>query len=112
MTSASRRLVATSPSEGWLSVLLLSAMALAMALAIDDATWVHGNSSLTDFLAIATLGGVAAGIGGSKVGWNRWVAHLVGATFAALIVSLLVGGLLRLRDPVRGHRGRCGTRMA
>jgi len=95
MTSAFRRRVATGPSEGWLSVVLLSVMALAMALAIDDAAWVHGNSSLTDFLAIATLGGVAAGIVGSKIGWNRWVGHIIGATFAALIVSVLVGGLLR-----------------
>src|SRR4029453_6894023 len=95
MTSAFRRPLATGPSEGWPSVLLVSVMALAMAIAVDDAAWVLGKSRLTDFLAIATLGGVAVGIVGAKVGWNRWVAHAIGAAFAALIVPLLVGGVLQ-----------------
>ncbi|HEX5015591.1 MAG TPA: DUF4129 domain-containing transglutaminase family protein [Candidatus Limnocylindrales bacterium] len=94
MTPGFPRRVAGGPNEGWLTLVFVALMALAMATAMDDAAWVLGTSELTDFLAIATLGGVLAGFVGSKVGWNRWVAHAVGAAFAALTVPLLVGQAL------------------
>jgi transglutaminase-like putative cysteine protease len=83
-----------APDEGWSSLVLVALVVLVMALAIDDSAWVLGESRLTDFLAIAALGGVMAGFVGSKVGWSRWVAHAIGAAFAALLVPLFVGQLL------------------
>jgi transglutaminase-like putative cysteine protease len=84
-----------APEEGWLSLLLVGLMMFVMAASIDDAGWVIGNSDLTNFLVIAALLGVLAGFVGAKAGWNRWVANLVGAAFAALIVPILVGEVLR-----------------
>ena len=95
MTAEPRRLrVPAAPEEGWLTLVLVGVMAWLMAAAIDDSGWVLGGSHLTDFLVIATLLGVAAGFLGSKIGWNRWIANLVGAIFAALIVPVLVGQVL------------------
>jgi hypothetical protein len=92
----SRRLpkLPVAPEEGWVTLLLVAAMGYILAAAIDDAGWVLGKSNLTDFLVIAVLLGVLAGFIGAKVGWNRWVANLVGALFAALIVPILVGDVL------------------
>jgi transglutaminase-like putative cysteine protease len=94
MTSDMRRMrLPAAPEEGWLSLALVAAMAFVMAMAIDDVAWVAGNSDVTNFLWITALLGVAAGFLGAKVGWNRWIAHAIGAAFAALIVPILVGGV-------------------
>jgi Transglutaminase-like superfamily/Domain of unknown function (DUF4129) len=92
----SRRLprLPVAPEEGWFSLALVAAMMLTLALAIDDAGWVVTNGKLTDFLTVAALLGVFAGFVASKVGWNRWLAHAIGAVFAALIVPILVGQVL------------------
>jgi transglutaminase-like putative cysteine protease len=82
------------PAEGWLTTLLLLAMTLILALAIDDSRWVLGESRLTDFLPLAVLGGFAAGMYGTKAGWSRPTVHVVGAVFAALLIPLLVGGVI------------------
>jgi transglutaminase-like putative cysteine protease len=82
------------PEEGWLSLALVAVMTVSAAWAIDDAGWVLGRGDLTNFLPIAGLLGVVAGFVGSKVGWNRWLAHAIGAVFAALIVPILVGEVL------------------
>lgn len=84
-----------APEEGWLSLILVAGMSVTMAWSIDDAGWVLGQGEWTNFLPLAALLGVIAGFIGSKVGWSRWLAHAIGATFAALIVPLLVGGVLR-----------------
>jgi transglutaminase-like putative cysteine protease len=84
-----------APAEGWLSVLLVAFMTVTAAWSIDDAGWVLGRSDWTDFLAWTAVLGVVAGFIGSKVGWNRWLAHTLGAVFAALIVPILVGQVLR-----------------
>ncbi|HEX5015590.1 MAG TPA: transglutaminase domain-containing protein [Candidatus Limnocylindrales bacterium] len=92
MTSEPRRLrLPAAPEEGWLTLVLLGVMGLMMAQAIDDTAWVLGDGELTNFLWVATLGGLLAGFVGSKVGWSRWVANALGAAFAALIVPILVG---------------------
>ena len=83
-----------APEEGWLCLGLVAVMAVSAAWSIDDAGWVLGRGELTNFLPWAALLGVLAGFIGSKVGWNRWLAHTIGATFAALIVPVLVGGVL------------------
>jgi transglutaminase-like putative cysteine protease len=88
----SRRQLA--PEEGWASVALVAVMAVTMAWSIDDAGWVLGRSEWTDFLPGAALLGVAVGFIGAKTGWSRWVAHAIGATFAALIVPIMVGEVL------------------
>ncbi|HET9344583.1 MAG TPA: transglutaminaseTgpA domain-containing protein [Candidatus Limnocylindrales bacterium] len=96
MTSDERRMrLPAAPAEGWLTLSLVALMAFVMAMAIDDAGWVLQNGDVTNFLWIAALLGVAAGFLGAKVGWNRWVAHALGAVFAALIVPILVGQVLR-----------------
>jgi transglutaminase-like putative cysteine protease len=82
------------PAEGWLTTLLLLAMVLVLALAIDDARWVLGDGRLTDFLPLAVIGGFVTGMYGAKAGWPRLAIYLVGAAFAALVVPLLVGGVL------------------
>jgi transglutaminase-like putative cysteine protease len=95
MTAEPRRLrLPAAPEEGWTTLVLVIVMALMMAASIDDAGWVLEDSHLTDFLGIATLGGVFAGFIGAKVGWNRWLAHTFGAIFAALLVPILVGDIL------------------
>ena len=38
--------------------------------------------------------GVAWGFVSAKVGWSRWLAHLLGATFAALLLPMIVGSRL------------------
>ena len=83
-----------APEEGWASVALVGLMALTMAWSIGDAGWVLGRSEWTNFLPWAAILGVAAGFLGAKTGWSRWVAHAVGATFAALIVPIMVGNVL------------------
>jgi transglutaminase-like putative cysteine protease len=84
-----------SPEEGWASVALVALMAMTMAWSIDDAGWVLGRSEWTNFLPWAALLGVIVGFVGAKIGWSRWVAHAVGATFAALIVPIMVGEVLK-----------------
>ena len=92
-----------SPAEGWWTLVLVAFMTVTAAWAIDDAAWVLGRGDWTDFLTTAAILGVLAGFVGAKVGWNRWVAHIVGAVFAALIVPLLVGHSTR-RPRVRPYR--------
>ena len=83
-----------APEEGWASVFLVGLMALTMAWSIGDAGWVLGRSEWTNFLPWAALLGVAVGFIGAKAGWSRLVAHVIGATFAALIVPVMVGSVL------------------
>ena len=50
-----------------------------------------------------SLGGVAAGFLGARARWNRPLAHLIGAAFAALIVPVIVGSIL---EPAGSPEGR------
>jgi transglutaminase-like putative cysteine protease len=83
-----------APEEGWLSLGLVSVMAATLAWSIGDAGWVLGRTEWTNFLPWAALLGVAVGFVGAKAGWSRWLAHVIGAVFAALIVPIFVGGVL------------------
>ncbi len=94
MIAAARARLARAPDEGWISLFLVAIMAVTVAWSLDDAALVLGQRDWTDFLAWAALGGVLVGFLGSRVGWGRPLAHLVGAAFAALIVPLMVGGVL------------------
>jgi transglutaminase-like putative cysteine protease len=88
---AERRL-ALPPAEGWSSVVLLALMAGLVGWAIDDAHWVLGPQSATDFLPWAGVGGVLAGLAGAAIGRGRLVAHGLGAVAATLGLVWAVGG--------------------
>ena len=83
-----------APTEGWISLFLVATMAVAVAWSLDDSALVLGQRDWTDFLAWVSLGGVAVGFLGARVGWSRPVAHLMGAVLAALIVPVIVGGII------------------
>jgi transglutaminase-like putative cysteine protease len=76
---------------GWVAVILLYFMALAVAWAIDDAVWFLGDESITDFLQAAAIGGVTVSVVAVLVRWGRWTGHLIGAIFAALLIPIWVG---------------------
>ena len=82
------------PAQGWFAVVLVAALCLSLAWSLDDAVLVLGDGDVTDFLFWAALGGVAIGVFGPTVGWGRWTTHLIGAVFAVLLTTLLVGWVL------------------
>ncbi len=88
------RPIPRQPAEGWISVVLVFVLAACLAWSIADARWVVGRAELTSFLPIAAGAGVAWGFISAKVGWPRWLAHLLGAVFAALLLPIMVGGVL------------------
>ena len=94
MTRSMRARFAAAPAEGWISLLLVAILAVAVAWSLDDAALVIGQRDWTDFLPWVSLAGVAAGFIGARARWNRPLAHLVGAAFAALIVPLIAGSIL------------------
>lgn len=89
------------PVEGWLTLLGVAAMVVALCWSIDDAQWVRGVGSLTDFLPLVGLAGVAIGFAGPKLGWGRWTTHLLGVAFAAIVLPIIAGGIV-LDDAVTG----------
>lgn len=90
----SERRFPLAPAEGWTTVGLALLLGLTLAWSIDDASWVLGRRGLTDFLAWAIGLGVGWGFLSAKVGWSRWLAHLLGAITGALILSIIVGSVL------------------
>jgi transglutaminase-like putative cysteine protease len=92
--TASARARIAAPPEGWISLLLVAIMAVAVAWSLDDAALVLGQRDATDFLPWVALCGVAVGFIGARARWSRLIAHLVGAGFAALIVPLVAGTVL------------------
>jgi len=83
-----------APVEGWLTLVLVVAMAVCLAWSINEARWVLGRPVLTSFLPYAAVGGALWGFISAKAGWPRWLAHLLGAVFAALLLPIAVGGIL------------------
>ncbi len=88
-----RRLL-NGPVEGWLTLAGVALMVVALAWSIDDAKWVKGAGSLTDFLPLVALAGVAIGFAGPKLGWGRWTTHLLGVAFAAILLPIIAGGIV------------------
>jgi transglutaminase-like putative cysteine protease len=82
------------PAEGWLSLLLVYVMVYCLAWSLADSRWVLGRFELTSFLPVVAAGGVAWGFISAKVGWSRWLAHLLGAILAGLILPIMVGGVM------------------
>jgi Transglutaminase-like superfamily/Domain of unknown function (DUF4129) len=94
MIASTRARLLRTPSEGWISLILVTVLAVSVAWSLDDAGLVLGRGEWTDFLAWAAVGGVVVGFVGARAGWNRPVAHLIGAAAAALIVPIMVGSVL------------------
>jgi hypothetical protein len=88
---AAWRRIPLRPAEGWVAVGLVVLLCLTLAWSVDDASWVVGPRGLTDFLPWLIVLGVGWGFLSAKVGWSRWLAHLLGAMFAALLVPMIVG---------------------
>jgi len=83
-----------APAEGWTAVALVVLLCLTLAWSVSDAGWVLGRHGLTDFLPLIMALGVGWGIASAKVGWPRWLAHLVGALIASLVLPIVVGGVI------------------
>ncbi|MEA2537916.1 MAG: hypothetical protein QOF11_2150 [Chloroflexota bacterium] len=93
-TDAAPRRWPMAPAEGWTTLGLVLLLCLTLAWSIDDASWVVGPRGLTDFLTWAIALGVGWGFLSAKAGWSRWTAHLLGASFAGLILPVIVGARL------------------
>jgi hypothetical protein len=93
-SQAPERRFALAPAEGWSSVLLLVLMVALLGWAIDDAHWVLGNQSNTDFLPWAGALAVLWGFAASKIGRGRLVAHGLGAVLATAFLLYAVGSQL------------------
>ena len=82
------------PAEGWLTLLMVTVLALTVAWSFDDAAWVLSEKGWGDFYAPAAILGVLFGFAGAKIRWPRWLSHLIGAMAAAIIVPLFIGSIL------------------
>ena len=82
------------PAEGWMSLASVVVIVTALAWSIDDAKWVNGVRSMTDFLPLVGLAGIAVGFIGPKLGWGRWTTHLLGVAFAAIVLPIIAGGIV------------------
>ena len=91
MSEQLERLNLRRPAEGWITLLIMIGLAFILGWSIDDPAWVNGHGELTDFLATCGIAGVLIGFFGPKLGWGRWTTHLLGATFAALVIPILAG---------------------
>ncbi len=89
------------PAEGWLTLFSVVVLVTTVGWSIDDAKWVRGVDSVTDFLPLAGLAGIAFGFAGPKLGWGRWTTHALGIAFAAIVLPIIAGGLV-LGDAVTG----------
>lgn len=96
------RRFAPTPAEGWTSVLLLVLMCALVGWAIDDAHWVLGDESNTDFLPLAGVLGVLWGLVAAKLGRGRLVAHGCGALLATGFLVLAVGSNLAPGEDLAG----------
>lgn len=88
------RSIPLGPADGWTSLLLLALMAAFIGWSIDDAHWVLGDQSLTDFLWLAGVGGVLVGFATAKAGWSRLPAHLAGALVGVPVLLVVIGSEL------------------
>ncbi len=95
VADASARPTRFGPMEGWSSLLLLALMCAIVGWAIDDARWVLGPQTRTDFLPWVGALGMAWGATAGILRRGRIVAHLGGAIIATFVLSIVVGAQLR-----------------
>ena len=100
------RRIPLAPAEGWLTLVLVGALAGLLAWSIDDGAWILGRGNLTDFLIPMTLTGVLVSFIGAKLRWRRWTTHLAGAALAAVVIPIISAHLLRpdISNPVELYR--------
>jgi transglutaminase-like putative cysteine protease len=91
---AALRRLPLAPAEGWLTLALVTLMALTVAWSLDDAAWVLNRGELGDFFAPAAIIASILAFVGAKVRWPRWLSHFVGAVAAALILPIFVGAAI------------------
>jgi transglutaminase-like putative cysteine protease len=96
------RHLSLGPAEGWSSVLLLALMAALVGWAIDDAHFVLGSQTLTNFLPWAGALGVLWGVVAAKAGRGRLLAHVGGAVVATTYLTLVVGAQLAPGESIGG----------
>ena len=77
------------PSEGWLTVGLLTLICLTMAWAIDDSRWVLGQDRFLDFLPLAAIGGVLVGFIGALFSETVPLVALPATAVAGIIAWIL-----------------------
>ncbi len=92
--STERRRPVLAPEEGWTTLGLVLLLCLTFAWSVNDPNWVPGPKGQTDFLAWAIGLGVAWGFLSAKVGWSRWLAHLLGAVLGVLLVAMMAGSVV------------------
>ena len=85
-----------TPREGWLTLIAVAVMMLAVGVAIDDATWA-GNSlgtsvSQTKFLPVGALLGVFVGALLARSRLRPLSAHFVGALLGAMFLLYAIAG--------------------
>ncbi len=88
------RRLSIAPPEGWSSLVLLVLMCALVGWAIDDAHWVLGSQSNTDFLPWAGALAVLWGFVGARLGRGRLVAHGLGAIIATAFLLVAIGSQL------------------
>ncbi len=93
-SQAPARRLALAPEEGWSSVVLLALLCALLGWAIDDAHWVLGDQSNTNFLPWAGALGLLWGFAAAKLGRGRLVAHGGGAILATAFLVFAVGSQL------------------
>jgi hypothetical protein len=68
-----------------MSLFLLSSWASCSGCPSTNARWVLGRDGLTDYLPWAVAMGILWSFIAASAGWSRWLSHVLGALFAALI---------------------------
>jgi hypothetical protein len=82
------------PDEGWLSLILLVALAFLVGWSIADARWVLGRDERTSFLIWAAVAAALWGYLSARLEMSPWVAHTLGAAIGAFVVIECVGSTL------------------
>jgi hypothetical protein len=100
-----------APAEGWSSVLLLAIMVALVGWAIDDAHWVLGAASHTDFLPWAGILGVLAGTLGAVLGRGRLVTHGLGAIAATVFLTWVIADVVAPGEEPGGILAAVGERV-
>ena len=85
---------ALRPDEGWLSLVLVLAMAATMAWSIADARWILGRDDLTSFVIWIAVAAAVWGYVSARLGISPWKAHVLGAALGAIVLIEVVGSLL------------------
>ena len=93
MSSVRSRLVAAL-TDTWASLTLVAVMAVVVGWSLDDAALVLGAARRHGLPAVGRPGRCRDRARGARANWNRWIAHLVGAALAALVVPLAAGAVL------------------